>query len=82
MNDRKRQVLLTAQRLFIEKGFSTTSVQDILDESCISKGTFYNYFSSKNECLIAILEHAHDEATVRRRELLIGQDLSDKNDFG
>ena len=79
MNDRKRQVLLTAQRLFIEKGFSTTSVQDILDESCISKGTFYNYFSSKNECLIAILGHARDEATVRRRELLIGQDLSDKN---
>ncbi|WP_421101767.1 TetR/AcrR family transcriptional regulator [Sporosarcina psychrophila] len=79
MNDRKRQVLLTAQRLFIDKGFSTTSVQDILDESCISKGTFYNYFSSKNECLIAILVHARDEATVRRRELLIGQDLSDKN---
>ena len=79
MNDRKRQVLLTAQRLFIDKGFSTTSVQDILDESCISKGTFYNYFSSKNECLKAILEHAHDETTVRRHELLIGQDLSDKN---
>jgi len=79
MNDRKRQVLLTAQRLFIEKGFSTTSVQDILDEASISKGTFYNYFSSKNECLIAILGHARDEATVRRRELLIGQDLSDKN---
>ncbi|KAA0955765.1 TetR/AcrR family transcriptional regulator [Sporosarcina sp. ANT_H38] len=78
MNDRKRQVLLTAQRLFIDKGFSTTSVQDILDESCISKGTFYNYFSSKNECLKAILEQAHDEANVRRRELLIGQDLSDK----
>ena len=79
MNDRKRQVLLTAQRLFIDKGFSTTSVQDILDESRISKGTFYNYFSSKNECLIAILGHARDEATVRRRELLIGQDLADKN---
>ncbi|NYF23361.1 TetR/AcrR family transcriptional regulator [Sporosarcina sp. JAI121] len=79
MNERKRQVLLTAQRLFINKGFSTTSVQDILDESRISKGTFYNYFSSKNECLIAILEHARNEASVRRRELLIGQDLSDKN---
>lgn len=79
MNNRKRQVLLTAKRIFIDKGFSTTSVQDILEESCISKGTFYNYFSSKNECLKAILEHAHDEAAVRRRELLIGQDLSDKN---
>ncbi|MBE1555794.1 TetR/AcrR family transcriptional regulator [Sporosarcina limicola] len=79
MNERKRQVLLTAQRLFIEKGFSTTSIQDILDESQISKGTFYNYFTSKNECLIAILERAHEEATIRRRELLIEQDFTDKN---
>lgn len=79
MNDRKRQVLLTAQRLFVEKGFSATSVQDILDESGISKGTFYNYFSTKNECLMAILEHARDEGVVKRRELLIGQDVTDKN---
>src|SRR6185312_3572892 len=78
MNDRKRQVLLTAQRLFVEKGFSATSIQDILDESRISKGTFYNYFTSKNECLMAMLENARDEATVRRQELLIGRDISDK----
>lgn len=79
MNDRKRQVLLTAQRLFIDKGFTNTSVQDILEGSCISKGTFYNYFSSKNECLMAIVEHARNEAFVRRRELLMGRDLSEKN---
>ncbi|MHA6258877.1 TetR/AcrR family transcriptional regulator [Sporosarcina sp. CAU 1771] len=79
MIERKQKVLLTAQRLFIEKGFSRTSVQEILDESNISKGTFYNYFSSKNECLVAILERARDEVTLRRRELLIGQDISDKD---
>ena len=60
MNDRKQQVLLTAQQLFVEKGFSATSVQDILDEAKISKGTFYNYFSSKNECLIAILDNGRE----------------------
>ncbi|BAQ09786.1 transcriptional regulator [Bacillus sp. OxB-1] len=79
MNERKRQVLLTAQRLFVEKGFNTTSIQDILDAAKISKGTFYNYFSSKNECLIAILEQAHIEAAIRRKELLIGQEKSDKD---
>jgi AcrR family transcriptional regulator len=79
MNDRKRQVLLTAQRLFVEQGFATTSVQDILEGSGISKGTFYNYFSSKNECLMAILEHAQDVAAVRQRELLIGKDAADKH---
>lgn len=79
MNVRKQQVLLTAQRLFVERGFSTTSVQDILEESGISKGTFYNYFSSKNECLMAILEHAKDVSTFKRRKLLVGQDISNPN---
>lgn len=79
MNNRKRQVLVVARRLFAEKGFTATSVQDILDESQISKGTFYNYFTSKNECLMAMLEYAHEEATIKRRELLIGQDIRDKN---
>lgn len=79
MNDRKRQVLLTAQQLFVDNGFIATSIQDILDESQISKGTFYNYFSSKNECLMAILELGKEETFIRRQELLIGHSLSDRN---
>jgi len=79
MNDRKRQVMLTAKKLFIEKGFTSTSVQDILEEAKISKGTFYNYFTSKNECLMAILEDAHNESVIRRREMLVGRDKKDKD---
>ncbi|MGG0670974.1 TetR/AcrR family transcriptional regulator [Lederbergia citrisecunda] len=79
MNDRKRQVMLIAKKLFIEKGFTATSVQDILEEAKISKGTFYNYFTSKNECLMAILEDAHNESVIRRRELLVGRDKKDKD---
>ncbi|KXH83870.1 TetR/AcrR family transcriptional regulator [Sporosarcina sp. HYO08] len=78
MNERKRQVLRTAQRIFIDKGFTATSVQDILNEAKISKGTFYNYFSSKNECLLAILEQARIETYLKRQELLIGQDPRNK----
>ncbi|VEF49112.1 TetR/AcrR family transcriptional regulator [Bacillus freudenreichii] len=81
MNDRKQRVLLAAQRLFIEKGFAATSVQDILDESQISKGTFYNYFSSKNECLMTILVHAQEITAARRKELMIGKDRADKEVF-
>ena len=42
MNDRKLHVVNMAHQLFIEKGFQATSIQDILDYSGISKGTFYN----------------------------------------
>ena len=79
MNDRKQLVSLIAKKLFIEKGFTATSVQDILEEANISKGTFYNYFTSKNECLIAILENAHAESVIRRHELLVGRDKKDKD---
>lgn len=79
MKNRKHQVLLTAQRLFIEKGFAATSVQDIINESKISKGTFYNYFSSKNECIIAIIDNAKEETELKRRELLLHQDLGNKD---
>lgn len=79
MNDRKLHVLLTAQRLFIDKGFFTTSIQDIIETAQISKGTFYNYFTSKNECLMAIFEFAHEESIVRRHELQQGKDIADKN---
>jgi len=79
MNDRKRQVIAVAKELFIKNGVITTSVQDIIDEAQISKGTFYNYFSSKNACLIAILEQGNNETFLRRQEILNGQDVSDKN---
>lgn len=79
MNIRKRQVLEQAQQLFVEKGVMNTSVQDILTKSQISKGTFYNYFPSKNHCLKAILDLGQEETKIRRQELLIGQNRGDKS---
>lgn len=79
MNQRKRQVLDSALQLFIEKGFQETSIQDILDKSLISKGTFYNYFSSKVECFTAIMEQTRYEASLLRHEMLLNQDITDEN---
>ncbi|KZE38526.1 hypothetical protein AV656_06365 [Bhargavaea cecembensis] len=75
MNERKQHVLNAAKRLFLENGFANTSIQNILDEAGISKGTFYNYFNSKNECLISIIEESVEIAAVRRDEIAAdGQD--------
>ncbi|WP_035322135.1 TetR/AcrR family transcriptional regulator [Peribacillus kribbensis] len=81
MNSRKQQVINRAHQLFIEKGFQATSIQDILDYSGISKGTFYNYFSSKSELLIAIFTSLSQRIDQERNELLIGQDPSNKEIF-
>lgn len=76
MNERKQHVIRMAHQLFIEKGFQSTSIQDILEHSGISKGTFYNYFSSKNELLIALIKVIYSKMEQERNELLIGKDPS------
>lgn len=77
MNRRKMQVVDHAFALFIEKGIMQTSIQDIIERAGISKGTFYNYFSSKNDCVSAVLEKLRYEARMKRSELQIGKDPSD-----
>ncbi|WP_377890112.1 TetR/AcrR family transcriptional regulator [Alkalihalobacillus sp. R86527] len=74
MNDRKQQVIIKAHELFIDRGFQATSIQDILDYTGISKGTFYNYFSSKNELLIALFKTLIVEMETKRNSLLVGRD--------
>ncbi|WML44017.1 TetR/AcrR family transcriptional regulator [Neobacillus sp. PS3-40] len=77
MNDRKQHVINMAHQLFIDKGFQATSIQDILEYSGISKGTFYNYFPSKNALFIALFKSIHKKIEHDRNELLIGKDPSD-----
>ncbi|WP_248560861.1 TetR/AcrR family transcriptional regulator [Niallia sp. NCCP-28] len=74
MNNRKKHVLNKAHELFIEKGFHATSIQEILENSGISKGTFYNYFTSKNELLISIFKSIYSEIEEKRKKLLRGED--------
>jgi AcrR family transcriptional regulator len=42
-----------ALRLFAEKGFAETTVEDITNAADVCKGTFFNYFPSKDHLLIA-----------------------------
>ncbi|WP_077622997.1 TetR/AcrR family transcriptional regulator [Sediminibacillus massiliensis] len=81
MNTKRKQILDAAHQLFVEKGFSTTSIQDILDKAGIAKGTFYNYFDSKNACLRAILQSVTEEIDQKRRELALNTEKSREDIF-
>lgn len=48
-NDKKTRLLNTAFKLFTEKGIKETSIQDIVDNANVAKGTFYLYFKDKYE---------------------------------
>ncbi|MFC0301099.1 TetR/AcrR family transcriptional regulator [Virgibacillus soli] len=81
MNRKKRQIVDAALTLFVEKGFGQTSIQDIITEAKIAKGTFYNYFSSKNECFISVLAYIKEMGDQRRLELAADKDKTDEHTF-
>lgn len=81
MKDKKRKVADVAMALFIENGVQQTSVQEIIDRANISKGTFYNYFASKTDCVANILENLRYDAGQRRIEMQMGRDKRDKDVF-
>lgn len=61
-NLRKDEIITTALRVFAEKGFENTTMQTIANETGISKGLMYHYFSSKNDIVQACLEWAMDDS--------------------
>ena len=53
---RRKEILDAAEKLFYEKGYEATSVQDILDALQLSKGGFYHHFDTKMSVLEAICD--------------------------
>ncbi|MDF2987216.1 MAG: transcriptional regulator TetR family [Eubacterium sp.] len=72
--ERRKEILLTARKLFVQKGYDQTSINDILKIVDIAKGTFYYYFSSKEEVLQAIIMDIVYEGATRAEHIL--QDTS------
>jgi AcrR family transcriptional regulator len=52
----REKILKEATNLFSILGFKKTSIQDITDAAGIAKGSFYHFFTSKEELLFSILE--------------------------
>lgn len=55
MEQKKLEVIPVAIRLFSEKGYHATSVEEIAKESGMAKGSFYKLFNSKEDLLLEIL---------------------------
>ena len=53
----RQKILDAASLLFEEKGFSETSIADIMKAANLGVGTFYNYFESKEELLLTLLKN-------------------------
>ena len=56
-SERHRQLLLTAKKVFAERGYHATGVADIVDSAAVARGTFYLYFKSKRDIFSAVLDY-------------------------
>ncbi|MDF2473998.1 MAG: TetR family transcriptional regulator [Anaerocolumna sp.] len=75
-DERRSEILDAAERLFHKKGYDKCTVNDILKEVAIAKGTFYYYFKSKEEVMDAIVSRYTDIVITRAEEMLKKDDIS------
>lgn len=67
---RRAEIVETARRLFQSRTYDQTSMQDVMQELEIAKGTIYYYFKSKEELLDAVIENMADEALGQMQNIL------------
>ena len=57
---RRSQILDAATRVFSRQGFEKARMDDIVEESSLSKGALYWYFKSKDDIIFAIMDRIFD----------------------
>lgn len=68
----KTRILNSAYELMLSQGYAATGVKEICTQAKVSKGSFYHFFETKQDCALAMLWHHMKEA----EELLGGMDIN------
>jgi AcrR family transcriptional regulator len=63
----RAKLLAAARKVFAEKGVGAATARDIVRETDLATGTFYNYFDSKEDVFVALLEELTEQARVAVR---------------
>jgi AcrR family transcriptional regulator len=61
----REAILVAARRVFSTIGYGAASVRDVVRETDLATGTFYNYFPDKESVLRALVDAITDEARAR-----------------
>lgn len=70
--EKRALVLQSAMSCFAQKGYATTSIDDIVRQAKMSKGAIYNYFKSKEEIFLTILYARMAAMETRLDEMFAG----------
>lgn len=77
--NRREKILQVAEAIILQKGFSATSIDDILAQAHLTKGGFFYHFPGKLELARALIERYLDEderlfSTLARRAAELSED--------
>jgi AcrR family transcriptional regulator len=68
--ERRQEIIAAARELFETKDYEKTTMQNVMDQLGIAKGTIYHYFKSKEELLEAVIEHTISEYIAGMQTIL------------
>ena len=68
----REAILVAARRVFSDIGYGAASVRDVVRETDLATGTFYNYFPDKESVLRALVDEITVEARARVRTARMG----------
>ncbi|GAX89784.1 TetR/AcrR family transcriptional regulator [Effusibacillus lacus] len=74
----QEELIKTAVKLFEERGYARTSVQDIVTVAGVTKGAFYHYFTGKEDVLMMLHEQYINHLLGQSREISSRPDLGPK----
>ena len=72
---RREAILEAARAVFRDKGYHQASVHDIIDEARIARGTFYLYFSSKQDLFGELVDEFLGVVRQQVRRIELGPDV-------
>ena len=76
--EKRRQILDAAVRVFARRGFHTSRVGDIAEEAGVAHGLLYHYFSSKDEVLQTVFRENWSELLQRFEQVEASDEPADE----
>jgi len=74
----RQKILKASRRLFKEKGYDNTMIEDVADKAEVSKATLYNYFPNKESLLVGTMDDVSESFRKNVAEMAADLDIDEK----